>query len=119
MRHHNRNKKFGRERNVRNALMRSLARNLINEERITTTETKAKALRPFVERLVTAGRADTVAARRLVAARLGGRAPEAKKLVSEIAPRFKERPGGYTRIIKVAPRISDGAKMAVIEFVSK
>jgi len=102
---------------VRVALMRSLARALIIEGRITTTEPKAKALRPFVERLVTIGRNNDVAARRLIAARLGGRAPEAKKVVDEIAPKYASRAGGYTRILKHAPRLSDGAAMATIEFV--
>lgn len=117
MRHHNRNKKFGRETDVRSALMRSLARALIIEGRIMTTAAKAKALRPYVERLVTLGRNNTVAARRLLTARLGGRAPEAKKLVDEISPKYTDRPGGYTRVVKHAPRKSDGAPMATIEFV--
>ena len=71
MRHHSNTKKFGREKNVRNALMRSLARNLIRDEKITTTLSKAKALRPYVEKLVTKARVGSVASRRLVSSRIG------------------------------------------------
>ncbi|MHB8652129.1 MAG: 50S ribosomal protein L17 [Minisyncoccota bacterium] len=117
MRHHNRNKKFGRERNVRNALMRSLARALIIEGCIETTEVKAKALRPFIERLVTTSRGASVGTRRLIIARLGGRSDEAKKLIEEIAPKYRDRSGGYTRVLKRGARTSDGARMALIEFV--
>lgn len=97
--------------------MRTLALSLISAEAIVTTEAKAKELRPFIERLVTRGRSGTVAARRLVAQRLGGNADGAMKLVKEIAPRYKERQGGYTRITKMRARISDGSPMARIEFV--
>lgn len=117
MRHHNRNKKFNREQSVRNALMRSLARALIIDGRIETTEVKAKALRPFIERLVTTGRKTDVGTRRLIAARLGGRFEEAKKLIEEIAPKYSNRNGGYTRVLKRGARTSDGARMALIEFV--
>jgi large subunit ribosomal protein L17 len=116
MRHHSTIKKFGREKNVRNALMRSLARNLIRDERITTTLPKAKALRPYVEHLVTKARTGTVASRRLIISRIGG-APEVKKLVDTIAPKYKDRDGGYTRIIKMPARKLDAAPMAMIEFV--
>jgi large subunit ribosomal protein L17 len=116
MRHHSTIKKFGREKNVRNALMRSLARNLIRDEKITTTLSKAKALRPYVEKLVTKARVATVTSRRLISSRIGVGA-EAKKLVDVIAPKYKARAGGYTRIIKLPLRKLDAAAMAVIEFV--
>lgn len=116
MRHHSTIKKFGREKNVRNALMRSMARNLIRDERVTTTLAKAKALRPYVEKLVTKARGGSVASRRLIMSRLGDSA-EAKKLVDTVAPKYKSRAGGYTRITKLPNRKLDAAPMAVIEFV--
>lgn len=97
-------------------LMRSLAKSLIMHERISTTEAKARELRPMIEKLVTHARKDTVAARRLVAARLGGDAVAVKKLFGAIAPRYKTRPGGYVRIVKRAPR-PDGRRNAYIAFV--
>ncbi len=84
--------------------------------RIKTTEAKAKELRPFIERLVTKAKPGTLAARRLVISNLGT-SFRAKKLVDVIAPKYAARPGGYTRIVKLPPRQSDGAKMAIIEFV--
>lgn len=116
MRHHSNIKKFGREKNVRNALMRSLARNLIRDERIITTLSKAKALRPYVEHLVTKARLGREASRRLVMARIGA-GLEAKKLVDTLAPKYRSRAGGYTRIVKLPLRKLDAAPMAVIEFV--
>jgi len=117
MRHGNNKRKFGRTKSVRNALMSSLALNLIVRGKIKTTEPKAKELRPMIEKLVTMAKKDTVAARRLVIARLDGRAPEVKKLFTVIAPKYADRNGGYTRVLKVGDRKSDGAKMAFIEFV--
>jgi large subunit ribosomal protein L17 len=117
MRHGNHNRKFGRKTNVRNALLKSLVLSLIVHERIRTTQAKAKEIRPMVEKLITrAGKAD-VNTRRVVMSRLMNRAPEAKKLIEEIAPRFKGVQGGYTRILKLPNRKSDGAPMALIEFV--
>jgi len=116
MRHHNTNRKFGRERNVREALLRSLARNLVNEGRITTTLARAKELRPLVEKLVTHGKRGTLASRRILISRLG-RMPEAKKIMETIAPRYTERHGGYTRIVKMTPRTGDASPRALIEFV--
>ncbi len=117
MRHHDNIRKFGRERKVRNGLIRSLARNLILEEKIITTEAKAKSLRPFIERLLTHSKNDTVANRRLVYARLGNNDAATLKLFSEIAPRYKERMGGYTRIVKVGVRAGDASVQAFIGFV--
>ncbi len=116
MRHHNKIKKFGRETNVRRALMRSLARNLILKGKIKTTQAKAKALRPFVEKLVTKARGGDLAARRLVASRLAGD-KETKILFATIGPRYVNRPGGYTRITKLPPRAGDASPMSLIEFV--
>jgi large subunit ribosomal protein L17 len=117
MRHHARNKKFGRKRDQRRVFMNSLAEALITREKILTTEARAKALRPYVEALITKVKAPTVAIRRRVSAALGGREKAAKKLVDVLAPRFKDRKGGYTRITKVVRRSSDGHSSAVIEFV--
>lgn len=117
MRHHDSNRKFSRTKDQRAALMRSLAVALIERDRIKTTEAKAKELRPFIERLITMGRQGTIASRRLIVSRLGGNEKLAKKLVDEIAIRYKERNGGYTRIMKLPTRVSDGSKMALIEFV--
>lgn len=96
--------------------MRSLMRSLIIHERISTTEAKAKELRPIIEKLVTHARKDTVASRRLVASRLGDDEATAK-LFSAIAPRYENRPGGYTRIVKRAATATDGRKQAYIAFV--
>lgn len=115
MRHANANRKFGRERGQRKALLKSLAHNLVLEGKIRTTEAKAKELRPMVEKLVTLGKKETPASKRLLEARVGKMA--AKKLSSSLAETYKTRAGGYTRITKLVRRSSDGAPMAVIEFV--
>ncbi|OGG46906.1 50S ribosomal protein L17 [Candidatus Kaiserbacteria bacterium RIFCSPHIGHO2_01_FULL_49_13] len=117
MRHHKKIRKFGRERNERHALLRSLARSLIVHERIETTEARAKELRPMIERLLTRGKKGTLADRRLVSARLGGAPRETKKLFDTLAPKYKDRNGGYTRIIKIHGSSSDARKIAQISFV--
>lgn len=119
MRHHNKNRKFGRDSSGRRALLRSLALSLVRYEHITTTEAKAKELRPFIEKLVTKAREakDNIPARRSIISTLMNRNPEAKKLIEEIAPRYKDRNGGYTRILKLPQRKGDAAKMSIIEFV--
>ncbi len=117
MKHHKAIRKFGRKRNVRNALVRSLAISLVRHGRIQTTEAKAKELRPYIESLVTKAKVDTVANRRLVASRLINQADETRKLFAEIAPKYMETQGGYTRITKLGARLSDAAPMAIIEFV--
>ena len=96
--------------------MRTLAHSLFRDGRIQTTEAKAKALRPFAERLVTHARTGTPASRRIVRTRLGGVAA-LSKLYMDIAPRYAERCGGYTRVIKAGMRKNDGARMAIIELV--
>lgn len=116
MRHHNVNRKFGRETNQRRALLKSLASNLIVHEKIVTTEPKAKELRSFIEKLVTKAKADTVATRRNLNEYLSS-AKNVGKLVKDIAPKYKDRKGGYTRVVKMGTRGGDGSKMAIIEFV--
>lgn len=98
--------------------MRNLARAMIQHERITTTIDKAKALRPYIERLVTRARKDSVHSRRLVAREIHDR-ELLRRLFDEIAVRFADRPGGYTRILRMAPRRGDHADMAIIEFVDR
>ena len=117
MRHGNNKRKFGREKNERNALMNSLASNLIVREKIKTTLPKAKELRPFIEKLVTSAKKGDLATKRVVVSKLSGRKSEAKKLFEVIAPRYKGRAGGYTRVLKLGARKSDGAEMAIIEFI--
>lgn len=116
MRHHSNTRKFGREKTQRQALMRSLARNLIRDSRIETTAAKAKELRPFIEKLITRAKVDTVAGRRIINSRIQG-STETKKLFDTIAPKYKSRNGGYTRIIKMPNRDLDGSPMSLIEFV--
>lgn len=115
MRHHNANRKFGRKRNQRTALLRSLAHSLALKGKIKTTEPKAKELRPYMEKLVTLGKKQTLASRRLIEARVGFQAAE--KITKSLSPAYKERRGGYTRITKIGPRKNDASPMAVIEFV--
>lgn len=115
MRHANHNRKFGRVRKQRKALLNSLARSLVLHEKIKTTEFKAKELRPFVEKLLTYAKRGTVAARRSVSATIGKVA--AKGLVDALSKKYAERNGGYTRITKLGARKSDGSPMAIIEFV--
>lgn len=117
MRHHNNVRKFGRDKTGKRALLNSLARNLIIKEKIKTTEPKAKELRPFVEKLVTRAKKGDMATKRLLKARLSSRGGEIKKLFEVLAKRYSDRNGGYTRIFKMGARKSDGAKMAVIEFI--
>src|ERR1700744_5362429 len=108
MRHQHKGRSFGRPKAQRTALLRSLARSLILHERISTTEAKAKELRPFIEKIITIGRTDSVANRRLVDADLGGDAEATAKVFTALAPRYTSRPGGYTRIVKRAPSITTG-----------
>ncbi len=115
MRHHSKIKKFGRERNQRHALMRSLVESLVRDEKITTTEVKAKAIRPMVERLITNGKKQTLAARRDIAKTIGD--TSAGKIIKTLSPKYADRKGGYTRITKLVRRANDGATQAVIEFV--
>jgi len=117
MKHHAKIRKLGRTRNVRKALIRSLAEALIKNGKIKTTEAKAKELRPFIEKLVTRAKKGDLAARRILISRLIG-VELVKKMIDEIAPKFKDRNGGYTRIIKLPMRGADASPIAIIEFVS-
>lgn len=99
MRHHDSRTKFGRVKNQRVALMRSLARSLVLSEAITTTTAKAKALRPFVERLITNSKKDSLSSRRHVNSRVGSE--DATRKLHELGIRYAKRAGGYTRIVKI------------------
>lgn len=117
MRHGKKNRKFGRKVNVRRGFIRSLAIAMLTYEKIKTTEARAKELRPYIEKLLTKAKVGDVAARRLIRARLGNQESLANKLVDEIAPRYENRNGGYTRITKMPQRKGDASPMAIIEFV--
>jgi len=142
MKHHKKGRKLSRQRDQRKALLKSLAANLILKEKITTTEAKAKEVRPFIEKLITKGKLikgvaladvqesvpekesakgrsvsgkNNLAAIRYLARYLPVKARE--KLISQISPQYQKRDGGYTRITKLGLRRTDGAKMAMIELV--
>lgn len=115
MKHHRSTRKLGLEKNQRNALLKSLARSLVLKGRIITTEAKAKEVRGIVEKLVTRGKASTLANRRALITALGD-ASVAQKLITT-AESYRERKGGYLRVIKTGPRKGDAAPMAMIEFV--
>lgn len=117
MRHHNNKRKFGRDKNQRKALINSLALNLIVREKIKTTLPKAKELRPFIEKLVTKAKKNDMATKKVVISKLSNRRKEVKKLFEVIAPKYGDKKGGYTRILKLGVRKADGAEMAQIEFV--
>jgi large subunit ribosomal protein L17 len=118
MRHHNSNRIFGRPRKGRIALLRSLARSLILHGKMETTLAKAREIRPFVEKLITKSKENTLTVRRTLTSALGTIDTDAVDvLVNELGPRFKERAGGYTRIIKTGTRLSDASPKASIEFV--
>ena len=126
MRHQVAGYKLGRSKGARIALRRTLIRQFFTHERITTTRTKAEAIRGDAERMITVARrsadaADSakVAARRLVLSRLGGGDDVDKKLFDDIAPRFASRPGGYTRMLKLGPRHGDAAEMVILELVEE
>lgn len=116
MRHGMKNRKLGRTTAHRIAMFRNQLSSLVIHGRIVTTLPKAKELRPVAERLVTRSKSDTVHARRIAGRWVSDR-DLIKKLFTEIAPRFADRPGGYTRIVKLGPRHGDGAEMAILEFV--
>ncbi|MAF20467.1 MAG: 50S ribosomal protein L17 [Parcubacteria group bacterium] len=119
MKHGKKGRKFGRTRDQRKALLKGLAVNLILKEKITTTEAKAKEVRPFIEKLITKSKTvepgSELAKARYLARYLPDKAR--KKMIKEIGPRFQGRAGGYTRITKLGLRQADAAKMAIIELV--
>jgi large subunit ribosomal protein L17 len=117
MRHRKKKGKLGRTSSHREALISNLAVAFINNGRITTTVAKTKALKPVVERLITLGKKQDIAARRQ-AARILKDKDAVQKLFSEVGPKFDGRNGGYTRIIRLGQRVGDSADMAVIELVS-
>lgn len=133
MRHRKRTAKLGRTGTHRNAMLANLVCSLIQHKRVTTTLAKAKAARPVAEKMVTLGKSGTIHDRRLAAARLRYHSPrmlKSKELVAqahqndvirilfnEIAPAFKERRGGYTRIVKLHPRQGDASDVAILEWV--
>jgi large subunit ribosomal protein L17 len=117
MRHGKNRHKLGRDTAHRKALLANLSKELIEHERIETTEAKAKAVKPEVEKLITLARRGDLHARRQALAALGQDKFVVYKLFEEIAPRYMERPGGYTRILKLGPRKSDATEMALLELV--
>ncbi|KAF0106233.1 MAG: large subunit ribosomal protein L17 [Anaerolineaceae bacterium] len=127
MRHQVAGYKLNRTSSARIALRRNLIKQFFTHERIRTTVTKAAAIRGEAEKMITIARkakdaddAGKVAARRMIAARLGNNSNEIiKKLFDEIAPRFAERNGGYTRVLKLGPRFGDKAEMVLLEFVEE
>jgi large subunit ribosomal protein L17 len=116
VRHHRSGKKLGRDSAHRKALYSNLAGALIEHGRVKTTEAKAKAVRPIAERMITLGRRGDLAARRQALAYLRSQ-DVVHRLFSDVGPRFADRPGGYSRIVKLGPRPGDGAEMAYLELV--
>lgn len=107
-------RKFGRVRKTRKALYKALATALIDNGKIKTTAAKAKSLSVYMDKMITKAKKDDVASRRLVRRDLGEKANN--KLFKEIAPKFKDSMGGYTKVLKIGRRLSDGSEMAIIQF---
>ncbi len=118
MRHLKSGRKLNRTAAHRKALIRNLLKALVQREQIQTTDAKAKELRRWADRIVTLGKKDTLHARRLAYAQLGSRVL-VSRLFDDIAPRFQNRAGGYTRIIKLGPRRGDAAPVSLIEFTER
>ncbi len=116
MRHRKKGRKLSRTASHKKATMRNMATSLFRHERIETTTAKAKELRPYAERLITLARRGDVHARRLAASKIQDR-EVLGKLFDDIAPRYAERPGGYTRVLKLGTRKGDAAEMSLIELV--
>ncbi|MHB8509348.1 MAG: 50S ribosomal protein L17 [Candidatus Dormibacteria bacterium] len=116
MRHNKSGRKFGRTASHRQAMTRNQVTSLLRSGRIETTEAKAKELRRWVEKVITTAKADDLSARREVIKHVTDPLVT-ERLFSSLVPRFKERPGGYTRIIHKGPRMGDGAPMVLIELV--
>ncbi len=115
MRKRKKGRKLSRKKDQRKALLRSLSSALLSKERITTTEAKAKEVAIFTEKQITLAKKNNLNSRRLLDRFFSLQI--VKKLIEVIVPRYKERKGGYTRIIKLGPRKNDGARMAIIELV--
>ncbi len=118
MRHRKKGRQLGRTASHRRAMLRNLATSLFRHERVETTAAKAKEVRPYAERLITLARRGDLHARRQVERHIKDRAVSGR-LFGEIGPRFAERPGGYTRILKLGQRQGDGAEMARIELLGE
>jgi large subunit ribosomal protein L17 len=116
MRHRNKGRQLSRTASHRRAVLRNLATSLFRHERIETTTAKAKELRPYAERLITLAKRGDLHARRLAAGKIQD-SEVLGKLFKDIGPRFAERPGGYTRILKLGARKGDAAEMSLIELV--
>ncbi|MHB8491028.1 MAG: 50S ribosomal protein L17 [Solirubrobacteraceae bacterium] len=117
MRHQNTRNKLSRDSAHRKALLMNLCKEVIEHERIKTTQAKAKALRPEIEKLITLAKRGDLSARRQALSALGQDKFAVHRLFVEVAPRYAARPGGYTRIMKLAPRRSDATEMVLIELV--
>jgi large subunit ribosomal protein L17 len=117
MRHRKQRHKLSRDSAHRKSLLRNLSRELIEHERIETSQAKAKAVKPRVEKLITLGKRGDLHARRQALSELGQDKFIVHKLFEEVAPRYADRPGGYTRIVKLGPRRSDSTEMVFLELV--
>jgi len=118
MRHQKTGRKFGRTTAHRKAMSRNLVTALLDHGRIETTEAKGKELRRWVERVITTAKSDNLAARRAVDTIVEDR-EVSQRLFTKLLPRLKERPGGYTRVLKIGPRLGDGAPMVLVELVDR
>ena len=116
MRHQRQSRRFDRPTDQRLALFRGLVTDLLKHEQIKTTEAKAKAIRPLAEKMVTLGKDNTLAARRRVLSYVYD-TDVAAKVFDELGPRYADRPGGYTRLIRLGPRLGDGAEVVQIELI--
>jgi large subunit ribosomal protein L17 len=117
MRHRKSRHKLSRDTAHRRALLRNLCREVLEHERIKTSQAKAKAVKPKLEKLITLGKRGDLHARRQALSELGQDKFLVHKLFEEVAPRYAERPGGYTRIVKLGPRRSDSTEMVFLELV--
>lgn len=118
MRHRHGFNRLGRKPAHRKAMTRNMVTSLFRHERITTTKPKAQAIRRLAEKMITRAKTDSLHNRRLIARDINDKGVVAK-LFTELGPRFKERPGGYTRILKLGPRMSDAAEMVILELVER
>ncbi|MCK5786770.1 MAG: 50S ribosomal protein L17 [Candidatus Sabulitectum sp.] len=116
MRHRKTTPKLGRKKDARTRMLRNLVTSLFLEERVVTSHARAKATRSLAERIITKGKKDTVHSRRIVAGMVFG-SVAVKKIFNELGPRYADRPGGYTRIIKLGPRHGDAAEAVILELV--
>lgn len=116
MRHRKTTPKLGRNKAARTRMLRNLVTSLFLEEKVVTSQARAKAARSLAEKIITKGKNDTVHSRRLVAGMVYG-SIAVKKVFNELGPRYADRPGGYTRIIKLGPRHGDAAEAVILELV--